>query len=80
MRKKIKLINADVTEVSLAFSKEEQDDLDDAFGGLEIEVSMDDTFFIEHEDESKVRKFVSFLRKNKINFEEDTFPLQAFNP
>ena len=80
MRKKIKLIDSDVTSVNLAISKEEQDDLVDAFGGLEIEVSMDDTFFIEHEDEKKVKKFVSFLRKNKINFEEDTFPLQAFNP
>lgn len=80
MKKKIKLTDSDVTSVNLALSKEEQDDLVEAYDGLKIEVSMDDTFFVEHEDDSKVKKFVSLLRKNKINFEEDIFPLQAFNP
>ncbi len=76
LEKKITLLEVDFPTVNLAFSKEPED-MQEIFKGLDVEVRTADTFVVSHEDDSKIRKFISLLRKNKIKFEEDTFPIEV---
>ncbi len=77
LKKKITLLEVDFPTVNLAFSKEPDEDVQEIFKGLDVEVRTEDTFVVSHEDDSVVKSFLSLLRKNKIKFEEDTFPIEV---
>ncbi len=76
LEKKITLLEVDFPTVNLALSKEPED-MQEIFEGLDVEVRTEDTFVVSHEDDSVVKSFLSLLRKNKIKFEEETFPIEV---